>query len=366
MKLTNIQILRAIAAAFVVYVHALTTYEAKIGLTDENLMPYLADLGVKLFFCISGFIIFNCSSRLPSGVESSFDFFIKRCIRILPLYYAATSIYAVKLALQGNAPSMGQYLSSLFFIPYAEQGGAMRPVLGQGWTLNFEMLFYLLTTVMLLVSRPRLRYHALLAGLVLVVVLHYSWLANSDVAFLSSLGLITNELLLFFAGGMVVGMVQAKAKFMAPRSFGSLPPLAAALAALGMAIFALAMLHEQAFEGLLFCIEWTSCVVAVFAASVASKAVPGYTSALLEPAIKAGDGSYSTYLLHGFIMGPAARLLSISGIDMAAQWFAVAMVIVCTVAGVYSFKYFELPVQRALSNFWNARRETVMTQFVRD
>ena len=365
MKLTNIQILRAIAAAFVVYVHALSTYQDKVGLIGENLVPDLGDLGVKLFFCISGFIIFNCSSRLPNGVQSAFDFFVKRCIRILPLYYAATSIYAIKLVVQGDAPGIGQYLSSLFFIPYADQGDAMRPVLGQGWTLNFEMLFYLLTTALILITRARLRYHALVAGLVLLVILNRSWMADSDVALVASLGLVTNELLLFFAGGIVVGMSRASASAMAMRAFGSLPPLAGALAALGVAVFAVATLENQDEASLLFWLEWVCCTFAVFAASLPHEATPGLKGALLQPAIRAGDGSYSTYLLHGFVMGPAARLVSMVDVGVSGQWFAAVMVIVCTVAGVYSYRYFELPVQRALSNLWSARSDTALEKPVR-
>jgi len=359
MKLTNIQILRALAAAFVVYVHALSTYEAKVGITGDNLllgMSNLGDLGVKLFFCISGFIIFNCSSQLPGGVKSSFDFFIKRCIRILPLYYVATSIYALKLAFQGKAPTISEYLFSIFFIPYVDQGGLMRPVLGQGWTLNFEMLFYLLMTVVLLVSRSRLRYHALVAGLVVLVVLNHSWLGNSNVAVFSSLGLITNELLLFFAGGIVVGMSGAKVKSSTLQYFGRLPPLVGALSALGLAIFSMATLQGQDFERLLFWIEWVCCIFAVFAASLPNEAVSGFKSALLQSAVKAGDGSYSTYLLHGFVVGPAARLLSLLHLDVSVQWFAIAMVIFCSAAGIYCYKYFELPVQHALSDLWNAKK----------
>lgn len=365
MKLTNIQILRAIAAAFVVYFHALSTYQDKIGLASENLIPDLGDLGVKLFFCISGFIIFNCSSRLPSGARSASDFFVKRCIRILPLYYAATSIYALKLVLQGNGPGIGEYLYSLFFIPYANPGESMRPVLGQGWTLNFEMLFYLLTTAMVLMSRSRLRYHALIAGLALLVILNRSWMADSNMAVVSSLGLITNELLLFFAGGIMVGMSSAKAKSLAMRCLGKLPPLAASLAAVGGAVLAVTTLNDPDASSLLFWIEWVCCIFSVFAASLPNEVTPGFRGALMQPLIKAGDGSYSTYLLHGFIMGPAARLVSILNIDVSLQWFAMAMVVVCTVVGVYCYKYFELPVQRALSNLWNARSESMLKKTVR-
>jgi len=361
MKLPNIQILRAIAAAFVVYIHALGTYDVKLAVTVGDPMVDLGDLGVKLFFCISGFIIFTCSTKLSGGFRSSLDFFVKRCIRILPLYYAATSIYAFKLALQGKPPSLSEYFSSLLFIPYADQSGLMRPVLGQGWTLNFEMVFYVLTTLLLL-SRSRLRYHVLVASLVLVVALNYHGLMGSNAGAVSALSLITTELLLFFAGGVIVGMGAVKARALGTRPFGKLPPLVVALTAVAVAVFAMATLRDLAAASLLFWVEWVCCVLAVFAASIPDEGVPGFGAVLLQPLVKAGDGSYSTYLLHGFFMGPAARLLSFFDIYVPMQWFAAVMVLVCTVAGVYCFKYFELPIQRVLSNFWNARQETEVTQ----
>lgn len=360
MKLSNIQILRAVAAALVVYVHAIGTYEAKLGVTLGNPIADLGDLGVKLFFCISGFIIFNSSSSLPGGLGSSLDFFVKRCIRILPLYYAATLIYAAKLTLQGNAPSWNELVCSLLFIPYTDQGGLMRPVLGQGWTLNFEMLFYVLTTLLLL-SRSRYRYHLLVACLVLAVALNHPGLTGPDTGAVSALSLVTTPLLLFFAGGVLVGMGSLKARSLALRPVGNLPPLAATLTAVAVAVFAVTTLRDPADARFLVGLEWLCCTFAVLAASVPGERVHGFGSVLLQPLVGAGDGSYSTYLLHGFLMGPAARILSFFDIHVPMQGFAVAMVIACMAAGIGCYRYFELPAQRALSDLWSARRTTEMS-----
>jgi hypothetical protein len=108
----------------------------------------------------------------------------------------------------------------------------------------------------------------------------------------------------------------------------------------------------------LFWLEWVCCTFAVLAASIPDEVVPGFGAVLLQPLVKAGDDSYSTYLLHGFLMGPTARILSFFDIYVPTQWFAALLVIVCTVAGVYCFRYFELSIQGALSNLWNARRVT--------
>jgi peptidoglycan/LPS O-acetylase OafA/YrhL len=46
-------------------------------------------------------------------------------------------------------------LKSLLFIPYRKESGAVQPVLFLGWTLNYEMFFYLIYGAVLLSKVPR-------------------------------------------------------------------------------------------------------------------------------------------------------------------------------------------------------------------
>lgn len=57
--------------------------------------------------------------------------------------------------------------------------------------------------------------------------------------------------------------------------------------------------------------------------------------------MNAGDGSYSTYLFHSFVLGPVARVLAKLHITPPALLFAAAMVVVCTLVGYAVFKVFE-------------------------
>ncbi|MDB5884082.1 MAG: hypothetical protein JWR74_253 [Polaromonas sp.] len=352
-KFINVQILRALAAALVVYVHAISTYETKIGTVGWNLEADLGDIGVKLFFCISGFIIFNSTYRLQGGLHSSLDFLIKRCVRILPLYWVATTIYSVKLLLQGNPPTIENFVRSLLFIPYAASGGLMRPVLGQGWTLNFEMVFYALAGLFLL-SRSRLRYYGLIASLAIAVLMN-QWLPVAGTASFFDISLVTTELLFFFISGIAVGMVVGNSNSLPAQPFGGLSPLLVALVALALAATALSLLNSAGFESVLFWMEWVCCTFAVFAATLPGTDMKKALPLPAQLAAAAGDGSYSTYLLHGFIMGPAARLVSLSGLDMPLQAFALLMVVICSVAGVVCCRYFELPVQQALYKAWRLK-----------
>ena len=237
----------------------------------------------------------------------------------------------------------------------------MRPVLGQGWTLNFEMVFYAMTTVLLL-SRSRLRYHALIAALVIAVISN-NWLPTANANSFFNAGLITTKLLLFFIGGLIVGMYSSKAsKCLNHHLLGKMPPLMIALASITAAIIALITLNGTKLESYVFCVELFCCSFAVYVAAMPNEsAQTPVGKRLLGSLVVAGNGSYATYLLHGFVMGPAARLMLFFQIKLSVYQFALSMVIICTIAGIYCYKYFELPLQRALSKLWNEKTTGVNT-----
>jgi exopolysaccharide production protein ExoZ len=155
-KLIAIQYLRAVAAASVVLFHASTAlFERKGALIHFQVGTY----GVDMFFVISGFIM-AYTARTAS--VSPRDFVVRRAIRIVPVYFLLTTLtYVLALALperfstaSGDIPT---YVTSIFFIPHFNPLlHYIQPLLGQGWTLNAEIFFYLLFAIgLLLGNRPR-------------------------------------------------------------------------------------------------------------------------------------------------------------------------------------------------------------------
>jgi peptidoglycan/LPS O-acetylase OafA/YrhL len=135
----SIQILRAIAALSVVYSHCTSGGDYKF--------PSMGGFGVDIFFIISGFIIGYIVSR------NTEHFMVKRIIRIVPLYYIATLLMTFTVLLlphfiHSTTVSVSGFIKSILFIPGPENRGF--PILGQGWTLNFEMFFYLITFLCIL------------------------------------------------------------------------------------------------------------------------------------------------------------------------------------------------------------------------
>lgn len=149
-KLHNLQVLRAIAALSVVVAHAIhetanlaaTTGQQAIDASGLNL-----GYGVDIFFVLSGFIMMHTAAKEFGKGGASARFFLRRCARVIPLYWLLTSVMLLGAAV---APSLLKVpignvlhvLASYFFIPDGRGVDEIRPVLALGWTLNYEMLFY--------------------------------------------------------------------------------------------------------------------------------------------------------------------------------------------------------------------------------
>lgn len=139
-------------------------------LTEEHPLPVLwrvdyGNLGVRVFFVISGFIITTLLLRereLTGGIDLK-DFYFRRLFRIVPAYYAFVAII-VLLIPTGRVPAQYSELPAvlLYYSNYQIAHGS----LGHSWSLSVEEQFYLLwpTTLLLL----GLRKSVLACGLLLI------------------------------------------------------------------------------------------------------------------------------------------------------------------------------------------------------
>ncbi|HEX7842842.1 MAG TPA: acyltransferase [Kofleriaceae bacterium] len=144
--LYNLHLLRVIAALGVVYFH--TTSEAGLRLDWD-----VGSRGVDVFFVISGFIIAYIGTSKPE------QFFVRRLIRVVPFYWAATLVVFAMVSrfpelFHTTTASVRHLLASLVFLPREAASGEMQPTLVLGWSLNFEMFFYVWFAISLRIS-PR-------------------------------------------------------------------------------------------------------------------------------------------------------------------------------------------------------------------
>ena len=353
-RLCALQVLRAMAAGVVIFSHAQDTYITKVADAWLALSSFaLGDLGVKLFFCISGFMIFNAGARMKPGLRSMAEFAWRRVVRVVPLYWAVTLVYATKLIWQGDPPTAGEWTQSLSFIAY--DAYVIRPILGVGWTLNFEMFFYAVFGLSLFLSSQNLR--ALCVAACFGGMFILQWLGiTTPFGFppASYLFLLTNICLAYFLFGMLLGWARPRCMGLI-RAAGLSAAAALALAA-GVLCAYLALVFLVPLLGWMpWWAEWSeplvaSVVMLVVAAclleNVDSGRPAGKGFRLLQ---LAGDASYSSYLTHGFVMGPAARLIVLLGASVPVGMFSLAMLLACTAVGVMVHRAFEKPLLNRFS-----------------
>jgi exopolysaccharide production protein ExoZ len=164
--LYSIQILRAIACISVVYFH--TT--AKFG-----------SFGLDIFFIISGFVI---TMIINKGTKPKI-FILTRISRIVPLYWILTTflLFLTILTpelLNSTTFNLNYYFKSIFFIPYYNQNNILEPMLIQGWTLNYEIFFYLCAFISIIISRKKILITTLVFFVSFFLYFKYFFLESSS------------------------------------------------------------------------------------------------------------------------------------------------------------------------------------------
>lgn len=278
--LYSLQALRAFAAWVVVCHHFMQIFfdfhaTGPIGqlLTDRGAV------GVDIFFVISGLVIYLSTRDKPIEPQ---QFLLNRALRIIPAYWFYTALMAALLLGLGNWMPHQSFdwhhlLLSLLFIPAENPGGyGLYPTLNVGWTLNFEMFFYLLFGLAFMV-RKRHQLWLVTAGLLLA----------SEV--LGRTGVLSrfynNDIIYEFLLGIGIGVLYRRGLI---RQGLWLP-----MAVLGVAGYAI--YHLDASQRLLHWGLPSAMVVLAFIA--------------LEPWFKGnrvckalGDCSYSVYLIHVLVL----------------------------------------------------------------
>lgn len=352
------QALRAFAALLVVIHHgqneaAILAARTGTGFVPSAALPWPA--GVDVFFVISGFIIVHAAGPLYGRPGARGRFVAHRIARLVPLYWLVTGLYlALGLAApallsgESNWPGPATILASFLFWPAARADGAVLPLYGLGWTLNYEMGFYALFALGLGLSRRGAV--AWLAGALALLVLAGRLLPGSPVP----LAFWSDPIVLEFALG--AGLALARAEGF---GLGSLARLALA----GAGLIGLAAAPAEPSLRLL---AWGLPAALLVAAAVLGRDEPDGAPAgpldapldsplarsapapLLAVAERLGDASYALYLLHPFVLRGARELLLRTGLASAlgAGPSLILMVALTLPAALLVHRFVERPLTR--------------------
>ncbi|MGB3455308.1 MAG: acyltransferase, partial [Litorimonas sp.] len=209
LRLDTVQALRGVAATLVVIVHAVEIWRE---MTGADLYPGPWDrgwAGVDLFFVISGFIMVWICGNPNRPRRRPVRFLADRMTRIYPLWWLYCGVMAGYFLVSYGQPSapgseMPGGAAAHFALSMALWPTGQLPVLGVGWTLTFELAFYAVFALMLLV-RPKF-WPPILALWAAAIAL--SWPEAATAALPGSwLGVVLNPLSLQFILGALAAWV---------------------------------------------------------------------------------------------------------------------------------------------------------------
>jgi peptidoglycan/LPS O-acetylase OafA/YrhL len=224
----------------------------------------------------------------------------------------------------------------------------MRPLLGVGWTLNYEMYFYLIFA--LAVMAPRRLGLLVLFGLFAIALvlgaLNKSFVDTSDPR--TAFEFWTAPIIILFPLGCVLGLVR---RVLVANNALPLAPISPAfLSCLVVALgwcWLIAAAADRDIYPLSFGQEILIWGTALFAVAICSLTKNPPDHAVNRFLILLGDASYSTYLSHTITIRYAGRLLG----DVVHSYPGTAVVIFIvssTIMGVAVHKLIETPLLRLL------------------
>ena len=332
MKLLTLQFLRGLAAIIVVayHVHGLIIKRhEELGANHifwlaENQFVKIGAIGVDIFFILSGFIIFYTSR----GTNNVWLYIKKRVVRIYPIWFVAIFFMSVLALLPGSSAVFDglHVFYSLLLIPHAYEG-AIVPFLKVGWTLNYEIIFYMLFAPMLLLAASK-RLEVITVFITLLSI--FAHLTDLDLAIIT---LLRNPVLFEF----LIGGWLAKLYLSGYRISKNIM--------LVVVIFGCLWLFMYFTTSYLW--EYTSLIsrapIALSFFIVAVLYTPIKDMKIHKSFVYLGDASYSIYLFHMFpimiISGVLGRGLipQIKDIPIIITWFLITLISVLFGCLVYKF-----------------------------
>lgn len=344
--LHSIQILRAVAAYLVVFVH-MSELAPRSGATTA--LAQIGYSGVDLFFVISGFIMVHTTTiKKTSGLA----FITNRIKRVAPLYYAVTLfVFALAIvapsAFQSTTTSFAALLKSLAFIPFEKTPGRIYPIYYLGWTLNYEMFFYIVFAICLQLHYKTRVYSciAVIAGCVALRELF----GESEIV---ALYWYSQPIMLDFVLGMILALNRDRIASVA-KSLPAFPLLALAIGIAGLVIAASsvfqvpASVYDPPTKTFLFFGIPAMFIVASGIAVEPRMALRGYLRQALE---EIGNASYSIYLTHYFVVGAYLALANrIQATAATRLLLCVAALASTAIVGIAVYRLFERPIGQYLS-----------------
>lgn len=326
--IASLQLLRFVAAALIVSYHSIQEFSG---------LPPFGEFGVDVFFVISGFIISHITQ------DDREHFFTRRLVRIVPLYWFFTCVI---VAIAYGAPHLLRHvkwdvthiMASLLFIPWWTESLRFSPILPMGWTLNYEIWFYLVFYVAMRISHSC---REVISSLLIVCVYVMTNLLPLDST--ATLSFYSNSVVLEFILGMALSVLYRTRK-----------------AFLDRVPYGVVLSFAVAVPVVFYSTQWSSnldlprfvywglpagvCVMVCLCAEAHFNRSPRW---MISAAVVGGEISYPLYLIHMFLIAALGRVVMVSTLNVV-EGFLLALLLSSGAAYIAS-QYFDKPVRRMLS-----------------
>lgn len=346
--LVGIQLLRGLAALLVVFHHYVGTSTERGFVIAGLAGSQVGNVGVDIFFIISGFIMEYTSGGKPYVPGDRARFIARRLIRILPLYWTLTILAFAIATLSGNAvhspAPVHQFITSMLVLPGDDGTGKTGYIISMAWTLTYEFYFYLLFSV-LLSATARTRF--------MILALTFGLCAVAERVFAPThplLGILTNPLLFEFLAGCLLAQL-----FRAGKTISQF----ASILLIGLAAVVLLLeLKLQVQDSWARLAAWgIPAAMLVYGTVLCSTSLrPGRRPLPIQALEHVGDISYSLYLSHFFSIALFVRLYA-----MLSKKFAIAP----ELAGIALFATTLLIAQACYQWIENPSRKALQARFLR-
>ncbi|WP_443749121.1 acyltransferase family protein [Asticcacaulis solisilvae] len=335
-KIHSIQYLRIVAALMVVFQHSIHEVDQVAAKGHFGITNLTVDgvFGVKIFFVISGFIMHALAKPRLKTPGYWWKFLVERFLRIAPMYWIATTLFlcaATLFSSQVNHAAMDplHVLASYGFVPYPRPGDQeMSPVLALGWSLNYEMFFYVLFGACIFLNTRSITL-ACTAAFVLVAALHGFTPQATAPHYLSK-----PIILLFLAGALISYLHQV-----IPQRL-NLPSWAF------LAIIAVLVGIKQAFVPVDGPIQEEFPLAIALVAAAAFIRINDDQTIVSRVLTTGGDASFSLYLFHIFAINGV--ILIAKKLHLLAKIGTYPVLGLCIVAslatGYLVYRYLEIPI----------------------
>lgn len=295
--------------------------------------------GVTLFFAISGFLITSLLVR-ERDRNARIDlraFYMRRTLRIFPLYYAVLLLYlALVLVIERHTEVGQQFLQNFpYFLTYTSNWFVSldgRTIFYFAWSLAAEEQFYLVWPAVLVAMKTNSRSLALLA-LGISVLVCIEWLARPSQGASGGLHWIASRIPMAILFGAAAALA-----LHSPRGFRLLAPLVAGrgASAAWLAVVALALVTPEIPRFVLH-----AALAALVVACVVNRRHWLAAPLAWRPLAYLGTISYGMYLLHMLAKNLVVKVLGM--VTPEPHWLLVfaSTTMFATLMASLSFRYFE-------------------------